>query len=271
MENMNKEVPKWADRFLSWFCAPDLLEEVQGDLYESFMLNINEVGEKRAKKRYAWDVLRFFNYSTIKGNRNWNTNKLYFPMFKHYFKITFRLFAKNKVYILINTLGLGIALACCITAYLLFAYNLEFDSFHKPEKVANVYKIHTHLETKTGSQEQHITAPMPLAPEAASEIAGINHYTRFIRGSGFVRYGKEGFRETIAFVDSSFLQMFDFPLLHGANQHFQDKNTIFLSTDLAQKIFQDVDPTGEALIVNFQNEKEIALNHWRCHGQSSRQ
>uniref|UniRef100_UPI00404930ED permease prefix domain 2-containing transporter n=1 Tax=Fulvivirga sp. TaxID=1931237 RepID=UPI00404930ED len=26
--------PKWADRFLSWYCNPDLLEEIQGDAYE---------------------------------------------------------------------------------------------------------------------------------------------------------------------------------------------------------------------------------------------
>jgi putative ABC transport system permease protein len=28
--------PKWADRFLNWYCRPDLLEEIQGDAYELY-------------------------------------------------------------------------------------------------------------------------------------------------------------------------------------------------------------------------------------------
>ena len=259
MENLKKGIPKRADRFLSWFCAPNLLEEVQGDLYESFMQNVEEVGEKRARRRYALDVIRFFNYSTIKGNRKWKSYKFNLPMFQHYFKITFRLFAKNKVYILINTLGLGIALACCITAYLIFAYNLEFDNFHQAEKVSNIYKIHSRIQTKTGNFQEHISTPSPLAHEAASSIAGIDRYTRYILGNGFILNEEKGFRENIAFADSTFLEMFDFPLLHGSNQHFTDKYTIFLSSKVAHKMFGDTDPTGNSLTVHFQNEKEVEV------------
>ena len=64
-------------------------------------------------------------------------------MLKNYIRIAFRNLLKNKSYVIINTFGLGIALACCITAYLLLAFNIEFDNFHKPEKVANIFKIHT--------------------------------------------------------------------------------------------------------------------------------
>ncbi len=259
MKNLKKGVPRRADRFLAWFCAPNLLEEVQGDLYESFMQNIEEVGEKRARRRYALDVLRFFNYSTIKGDRKWKPFKPHFSMFKHYFKISFRLFAKNKIYILINTLGLGIALSCCITAYLIFAYNLEFDHFHKPEKVSRIFKIHSLVQTKTGNLEESISAPAPLAPEAALNIAGIDRYARFIRESGFVQNGETGFREDVGFADGAFLEMFDFPLLHGSSRRFKDKYSIFLSSELARKMFKDTDPTGAVLTLHFQNEKEIPV------------
>ena len=33
---MKRQPPLWADRFLVWFCRPDLLEDLQGDLYELF-------------------------------------------------------------------------------------------------------------------------------------------------------------------------------------------------------------------------------------------
>lgn len=259
MQNSDQHVPKWADRFLKWFCAPNLLEEVQGDIYEAFAHNVQELGEKKARRRFIADVLLFFNYSTIKGNRQWKGYKLYFPMYQHYFKITFRLFAKNKLYILINTLGLGIALACCINAYLLFAYNIEFDQFHQAEKVSNIFKVHTHLTTKTGLFQENNSAPSPLAPEAASEIAGINRYTRFIQGSGYIQDGDKGFQDNFGFADSTFFEMFDFPLVYGNHKYFKDKYAIFLSTELSQKIFGKIDPTGKTLTLHFPNEKEFLV------------
>ena len=51
-------------------------------------------------------------------------------MIKNYLRVAFRTFLKNKSYIVINALGLGISLACCIAAYLLLAFNIEFDNFH---------------------------------------------------------------------------------------------------------------------------------------------
>ena len=53
--------------------------------------------------------------------------------------------------------------------------------------------------------------------------------------------------------------MFDFPLLHGSHQHFKDKYSVFLSKELAQKMFNDADPTGTALSLHFQNEKVIPV------------
>jgi len=38
---------------------------------------------------------------------------------------------KNKLFVFINVLGLGIALACCIVAYLNWDYNIKFDTQHE--------------------------------------------------------------------------------------------------------------------------------------------
>jgi len=42
MDKQLKEItpPKWADRFFEWYCNPDMQEEIQGDLYESFIFEI---------------------------------------------------------------------------------------------------------------------------------------------------------------------------------------------------------------------------------------
>ena len=56
-------------------------------------------------------------------------------MLKNFFKIAIRNLLKKKSYVIINMLGLGIALACCITSYILVASNIEFDNFHEKSRI----------------------------------------------------------------------------------------------------------------------------------------
>jgi putative ABC transport system permease protein len=180
-------------------------------------------------------------------------------MIKSYFKIAYRSLLKNKSYVMINTMGLGVALACCITAYLLLAYNIEFDDFYKDGKVSNIFKIHTHIKEKDGKITERITAPMPMGPAIVEELSGIQKCTRFIFNGGYMRYGDVAFGENLAFADSTFFEMFDIPLQAGSVANFKDKYSIFLNKEMAKKYFAKEDPIGKTMILNFPNEKEIAV------------
>jgi putative ABC transport system permease protein len=179
-------------------------------------------------------------------------------MLKNYLRIAFRTLLRNKSYVVINTFGLGIALACCITAYIIVAYNLEFDNFHADEKVKDVYKVHAHFaERDKAGTFQQIMAPYPLGPTAAADIAGIEKFTRFISWNGYLRSGDQSFGEDMTFVDSSFFSMFDFPLIEGNHKAFADKHSIFLTKEIAKKYFGDEPAVGKSMILNFANDKEI--------------
>src|SRR5688572_12368126 len=141
-------------------------------------------------------------------------------MIKNYFLVALRSLKKNKSYILINTFGLGIALAYCITAYLILAFNIEFDTFHEDKKVERIFKVHTHIRDQDGKMIQNNNAPLVLAPFAAQEVSGIERYTRFVRDGGYMRNGDKAFSEGISFVDSTFFDMFDYPLIHGNHKSF---------------------------------------------------
>jgi ABC-type antimicrobial peptide transport system permease subunit len=180
-------------------------------------------------------------------------------MIKNYFRVAFRNLAKNKSYVVINTLGLGISLACCIAAYILVAFNIEFDDFHDNGKVANIFAFHTLSTQKDGKPARDIQAPFVLPPIAAEEISGIKRFTRFVGEGGALRYKDQAFNEYIHFADSTFFDLFDFPLASGSHQSFKEKNTIFLTQEMAKKYFGDEDPVGKIMVANFVNEKEIAL------------
>ncbi|MFY0598499.1 MAG: ABC transporter permease [Cyclobacteriaceae bacterium] len=187
-------------------------------------------------------------------------------MIKNYFLIALRNLLKNKSYVIINAFGLGIALACCITAYLLVAFNIEFDSFHADSKVENIYKVHSVFEpNEDGSPRANIIAPPNLAHYASTSMSGIDRYTRFISESGYVRYKSEStnkpvaFSEQVAFADSTFLEMFDFPLASGTHLSMKDRHKIFISENVAKKYFDDKNPIGKVLTLNFINQKEFKV------------
>jgi putative ABC transport system permease protein len=180
-------------------------------------------------------------------------------MLKNYLRVALRSFMKNKSYVVINALGLGISLACCMAAYLLLAFNIEFDNFHEDKKVAKIFRVQTLSTDKEGKVNKDCQAPLVLAPIASSEIAGIERYTRFLYGGGSLRFGDKTFNEGFAFADSSFFDLFDYPLVSGSHKFFKDKNSIFLSEELAKKYFGNEDPVGKLMVLNSVNDSEIEL------------
>lgn len=180
-------------------------------------------------------------------------------MLLNYLHIAFRTIRKNKSYVIINTLGLGISLACCITAYLLLAYNIEFDSFHDEEHVSNVFGVHTLSKERDGSVSRDIQAPISLLPAAVHDISGIESYTRFVYGGGALHYGDKAFNEGIAFADSAFFNLFTYPLKSGNHASFLEKNTVFISEKIAEKYFGDEDPVGKLMAYTTGEADEIDL------------
>lgn len=180
-------------------------------------------------------------------------------MLFNYLRVAIRNLRKNKSYVIINTLGLGIALACCITAYLLLAYNIEFDSFHRDKKVSGIFKFHTLSKEKDGSVARDVQAPIVMIPIAKDEISGIERYTRFLYGGGALYYGDKAFNEGIAFADSAFFDLFDYPLVAGNHRFFHDRNSIFITEKVAEKYFGKEDPIGKLMVFTSGDETEIEV------------
>jgi len=178
-------------------------------------------------------------------------------MIKNYVIVAIRNMLKNKSYLAINTLGLSIALACCISAYILIAYNIEFDSYHKKETVKNIFKFHTFFHDKSGNSYQDIYSPIALGPQAASGVAGIESFTRYINQGGTAIYGENVFNENFTFVDSAFLDMFDLPLKYGDSRSLKDINTIFLTEEMAEKYFGDQNPIGQTLEIYLNSTEKL--------------
>ena len=166
-------------------------------------------------------------------------------MFKNYLKITFRNMMKNKLFVLINIVGLGIALSCCIVAYLNWEYNAKFDTNYVGTE--DVYRLNFKRITN-GTLIQNGNCPMPLAAEIESGFPQVEEVARCIPLSGNFKRGSEVFRTDIAAVDPAFFDLFKFELQAGQMIQPTDKQSIVISSTLQEKYFPgQANPVGESL------------------------
>ncbi|SMD33863.1 ABC-type transport system, involved in lipoprotein release, permease component [Reichenbachiella faecimaris] len=181
-------------------------------------------------------------------------------MIKNYLLIAIRNLAKNKNYVIINTLGLGIAMACCLTAYILIAFNIEFDDFHDEDKVSHIFRVHSHVVINGSDFRQAVSTPSPVGPMATADITGIKRYLRYAGSQGggaSVSYINEAtninntFGEFVTYADSTLFDFFDFPLVAGNHKAFKSLHSIFLSERIAEKYFGNEDPIGKVLTMSF--------------------
>ena len=169
-------------------------------------------------------------------------------MIKNYFKIAWRNLWKNKVYSTINVVGLSIGMAACIAILLFVFYERSFDKFH----TKNIYRLNEVQKFEGMVAAQKVALSMyPMAPTLKTDFPEIKNYTR-INGAGKVplNYGeKKIYVDRVCFVDSTFLQIFDFKLLQGdRNTALEKPNTIVITKEIAESFFGKENPIGKTLI-----------------------
>ncbi|UII30244.1 ABC transporter permease [Fulvivirga ulvae] len=165
-------------------------------------------------------------------------------MLKNYLKITLRSLWKSKTYVIINVLGLGIAMACCIVAYINYDYNASYDKQHV--NAGNVYRVNF-IRDFQGNRTRNGIAPMPLGESIRNNIAGVGRVIRYIPNDGNIRISDELFNTEIGYADEGLFDLFNFPLKTGSKDDLTDKSRIFISSELATKYFGEEEALGKQI------------------------
>lgn len=172
-------------------------------------------------------------------------------MIRNYFLITLRSLMKNKTYIFINVFGMGIAIACCIVAYLNWDFNEKFDAQH--EHAASIYRVQFWREFQ-GQTTRHGTAPMPMGNIIKQNFADVDKVVRLIHRWGTIRVGDELFSTRIQYADSGFFEVFTVPLKQGTYADYKNKSNVFINDEVARKYFGREDVVGERITQIIENK-----------------
>ncbi len=258
----NNVPPAWADRFLTWFCRPELLEEIQGDIYELYDEDMQNTSPHRASRRFIWNVLRSFRLSTIRPLTMFSTMLL-----KNDFKIAVRTIQRNKWYALIKLGGLVIGITACLLIGLFIADELSYDQ-HIPDK-ERTYRLYMDWATE-GKVEQGTSMPPPLTetlkdvfPEV-EEAGRINNFNT-LNGPGSNQFRRADrahntFEDGFVYADQDILDIFQFPFQDGdPATALSSPNALVISASKAQKYFPNENPMGKHVILNDQEDRPFEI------------
>jgi len=168
-------------------------------------------------------------------------------MIKNYFKIAWRNLWNNKIYSTINIVGLAIGMAACIVIMVFVFYEKNFDGIHKK----NIYRLDEVQKFEGMVAPQNVALSMyPMGPTMKNEFQEILNFTR-IYASQKVRMGKNDqiyYLPSTLWVDSTFLQLFDFRLLNGDRKNvLQKPNSVVLTEETATRLFGKDEAIGKTL------------------------
>ncbi|MEM6380156.1 MAG: permease prefix domain 2-containing transporter, partial [Bacteroidota bacterium] len=131
--------PAWANRFLEWYCADDLLDEIQGDLLEIYEHRVAGKGLRWANWLFIKEVLLFFRPSSFKKKNPFENLPIMLSLFRSYFKTATRNIWKTKVFSSLNLIGLTVGFSAFLFIALYIQYESSFDRYH--EKSDRIYRV----------------------------------------------------------------------------------------------------------------------------------
>lgn len=179
-------------------------------------------------------------------------------MLRNYLKIAIRNIVSQRVYSLINVLGLAIGMACCLMIMLIVQDELSYDQFH--EKKDRIYRVLTSWKNRdTGAWRHRATGQHRLRASLLTDFPQFEQIVRIIDGRPIISYQEKRFRQDNWYLaDQGFFDVFSFELLKG------DPETALLhpfqaviTPETAQKYFGSGDPIDKVLTINDKWEFKI--------------
>ena len=246
--------PRLADRFLEFYCLPERLEQIQGDAYEIFYMDLEERGLAYARFRFIFHVFSFFKWSNIGFSKFMHLKNNNGFMIRSYFKIGWRNILKQKGTTFISVFGLSCAVGCCIVAYLFIA-NIWFKGLNQPNK-DEIYQLVYTTEEEEGLVT-YGTVAEPVAELIPDNLNEVKKHTKVLLEFPLLIQNNESYYERSLYVDPSYMEMFQYRMEFGYPGALRETDQVILTHQLSEKLFGDIHPIGQELSLVINGEEKL--------------
>jgi len=165
-------------------------------------------------------------------------------MFKNYFKTAWRSLVRNKIYSLVNMLGLSLGICTCLAIYMITQYEFSFDTFHPDGD--RIFCVDF-----AGSGNHLNLAPTPMAAAMRREMSGLQTVAAFIIYNASVTVPSGPGEKQKAFDDAGSMAIAEpgyfnvFPrqwMAGNAATALNMPHTVVLTAEKAKEYFGDIEP-----------------------------
>jgi putative ABC transport system permease protein len=154
-------------------------------------------------------------------------------------KFALRILWKNRLFSLLNVVGLTFGLAATIWLVMFLQNELTFDQhFNNHERI---YRV-SHVLSAPGVEFNTAYSASELMPKMKEELPGIESFSRFgFVGQPEIKYNNQSFsQERMYYTDPTVFDIFNLNLLIGNSETaLKDPNAVIISKSVNDKLFGD--------------------------------
>lgn len=171
-------------------------------------------------------------------------------MFLNYIKIALRNLFRNKLYSLINILGLAIGMAACLMIYLWVQNELSYDQFH--QNAERIFRVERKFDFRDMHGQMPITSG-PYGPALVRDYPEVEDYVRFYKDEAAIKDQNNIYRiQDLLSADNSIFSIFDFRLERGDPlTALEQPMSIVMTRENALKYLGTEDAIGKSLTLDW--------------------
>lgn len=162
---------------------------------------------------------------------------------------------RNKLYSMINILGLSVGIACCLLLSLYVQDELSFDAHFSDSD--RIYRLTTVIKNESGIEHRLAATSQILAQGLKETVPEIEVASRTFKpfwvDQIMLRKGEESIYESFGYVaDSTLFDIFDYQFIEGTPKGaLTHPNTVVLTDGLASKMFGDSPALDQIITIEF--------------------
>ena len=252
---MKELPPKLFRNFFRWYCHPEMVGHIEGDMMELYAERVRGSGKRKADLKFIRDVVLLCRPGIIRPVTV-ETNVNQYDMVKSYFKVGWRNMLRSKGYSAINISGLAIGMTVALLIGLWVFDELTFDKhFNNYDRIVQVMQHQTY----NGQVGTQVANPAVMAEEIRNVYGSdFKHVLQSSWNNNHtLTYGEKIFSKTGSYFEPGVVDMLSLNIIHGTKDGLKDMNSILLAESVAKSYFGEEDPINKMLRLD--NEIDVKV------------